>query len=88
MSKKNGIVVDLDRITKREHVQWRAGRRKLNDDPEGQELWDWENLWVKVIVSWPYGDVTMDNYLDLTLAQATEVDQTVVGAINELAEKK
>lgn len=92
MAKKADIVVDLSRITKREMVEWRKGRRKIandeNHDPEALEEFDFDTLYKKVITAWPFGEITFEVYMELPYSDSVAVDQTVTGAINELVEKK
>jgi hypothetical protein len=87
MAKKSGIVIDLTKITKRQMLEWRKGRRDI-DEPDDMEQYDFENLYQLVLVSWPWGEINFENYLDLSYPDSTLVDNTITDAITALTEKK
>ena len=82
----NNIVIDLNRITRREFRQW---TKQLEATEEG-ELRDelTGKIAEKVIVSWPYGDISADNYLDLGMADSQMVDVALTEAFSGLSQKK
>ncbi len=92
MPKKNivNIVVNLELLTKRQMLEWRRGRKEFidSDDPEDLERHDFEALYQLVIEAWPHGEISFDNYLDLSLPESTRVDLAVTDAIAGLSEKK
>lgn len=89
MPKKNSIVVNLNLITKRQLLEWRRGRRKIDDlDPEDLEKHDFENLYQKVIEAWPHGEITFENFLELPLPEAAHVDNVIAEALTGLSGKK
>lgn len=87
---KNNIVVNLDLLTKRQMLEWRRGRKEFadSDDPEDLERHDFEMLYQLVIEAWPHGDITFENYLELSLPESARVDNAVTDAITGLSEKK
>jgi hypothetical protein len=86
MSKnEKAFVIDLNRITKREFHAYLAGR----DQAENKDLYDAENLYVKVIMIWPFpGKISVESYLDLGLEDAIKVDDAVSEALIQLTQKK
>jgi hypothetical protein len=79
------INIDLNRVTRRQMVEYRKARSKLTD---GLDIFDFENLSQHVITGWPYGEVTLENYLDLGLEDAAAVDRAVSDALEDLGKKK
>ena len=79
------IKIDLNRVTRRQLVEYRKQRAKLT---EGHDVFDFENLSRHVITEWPYGEVTLENYLDLGLEDAAHVDHEVSAALEDLGKKK
>lgn len=97
MTKKSDIVIDLTKITKRQVMAWQRARREIIYNEDGTERrvdpWtieehDFSNLYALVIVSWPYGPVDFETYLDLPLPDSRLVDKVVMDAMSDLSEKK
>lgn len=82
----NGITIDLNKITRREFRQWTKKLEATEDVEEKDELTG--NLAAKIIISWPYGDVSADAYMDLGMSDSQTVDKALTEALNGLAEKK
>jgi hypothetical protein len=91
-TKKTDIVVDLSRITKRQMIEWRKGRREIandeNHDPAALEEFDFDTLYKRVITAWPFGEINFETFMDLPYSDSVAVDKAVTGAITELSEKK
>lgn len=81
------IRVNLNLISRRQLNQYRSERRKLTDKDD-KDVFDFVNLSSLVIVSWPYGDITLDTYLDLGAEDASRVDLAVSEALEQLGKKK
>lgn len=83
-----GLVVNLDAITRREVRQWREGRRQVIADGGDFDKHDWDNFYSKILVEWPFeGEISFENYLDLTLQQTLLLQEAVMTASNS-AQKK
>ena len=81
------IVVDLNKITRRQFREFRQELEKAGDDTEAREI-ALADFYVKVIDTWPYGEISTDAYFNLGLLDAREVDEAVNNAINIIGEKK
>jgi hypothetical protein len=79
--------IDLNRLTRRQMVEYRKKRAALAQDAD-RDVFDFENLSQHVIVEWPHGKVTLENYLDLGLEDAAAVDRAVSDALEDLGKKK
>lgn len=82
----NGIVIDLNRITRREFRKWTKQLDATDDHEERDELT--AKLAAQVITRWPYGDVSADGYLDLGMADSQLVDQALTEALSDISKKK
>lgn len=81
----NGIVIDLNKISKRDFRVWFNGR----DDATDKDLWDAEHLYSKIIVKWPWHNpITAEGYDDLGTLDALSVDQAVSEALETIGKKK
>jgi hypothetical protein len=82
---KKDFVIDLNRITKREFRAYLNGR----DQAEDKDIYDAENLYVKVIMVWPFPQkISVEGYQDLGLMDALRVDDAVSEAMTQLGQKK
>ena len=82
----NGIIIDLNRISRREFRNW---TKRLNGTEDGEEKDALTGELVQSIVTrWPFGDVSSDAYMDLGLGDSQMVDAAILSAMNEFGEKK
>ena len=83
------ILVDLNRVTRREFREFRAKLAKIKEEDIDARESIVADFYVKVISEWPYTDeITADNYLSLGLLDSQRVDEAVTEAVNALTEKK
>ncbi len=80
----NGIVFDLNRITRREFKRFMADMEAA-DPAEAEDLTG--EFYERVIVSWPYGDVSAAVYLELGMMDAQTVDLAFQEAADYLGKK-
>lgn len=82
---KNGFIIDLNRISKKEFRAYLAGREQAED----KDIYDAEQLYVHVIMKWPFPQpVSVEGYQNLGLLDAMKVDETVGEALTQLSQKK
>lgn len=86
------IVIDLNKITKREMLEWQHGRRGIISDdnsfPMDLEKFDFERLYQIVIAAWPHGEINLETFLDLPYPESVAVDNAVNDAVIHLSKKK
>lgn len=83
----NGVVVDLNRITRREFRQFRNELKEIPGDDIDRREEITAGFYAKVISEWPHGPVSAERYLELGLKDAAEVDRVVGEAMELLSEK-
>lgn len=80
------IVVDLNRITRREYRRWLDELRGA-DDGEGRDILT-GNLIEKVVTDWPFSQaINADGYMSLGLADSQWVDRELTKALGDDAQK-
>jgi len=91
------IVCDLNGITRPQFREYINKRAALIDELGQPGLWDenretldrfdWDNLYARVLVEWPYGAVTWEAYAALGMLDAKAVDEAVSDYMEALAKK-
>lgn len=80
------IVVDLNRITRREYRQFLDRLREEEGGLEKDILTG--DLIEKVVVSWPFSQpISADGYMSLGLGDSQKVDQELTEALTAMSEK-
>jgi hypothetical protein len=83
--KRDGFVIDLNRITKREFHDYLTGRERADN----KDLYDAEKLYPKVIMTWPFPQkISVEGYQELGLLDAMKVDSVVSDALIQISQKK
>jgi len=83
----NGILIDGNRITRREYARIVAAIQACESVLVSDQLSG--ELVEKIVVHWPFGvPVTRENYFDLTFTQSKMVDNAIVQFGQEIGQKK
>lgn len=89
MEDQKQIIVDMNRVTRREFRQFRNDLKAIPEDQVEQREEVMAGFYGKVVVSWPFEvPVSPEGYLSLGMLDARRVDEAVSGAISEISEKK
>ena len=79
----NGVIVDLNRVTRRYLREW---FKNLDGAENGEALTG--ELVEKIVVSWPFGDVSKEAYLQLGAYDGELVDEALETALAVYMKKK
>jgi len=83
---KSEIVIDLNRINRAYYREWITRVIEAENIDQNDALT--VEMLEKVVVDWPYGEVSGDVYHSLGLLDAKRVDDALVDAMAEINKKK